>query len=116
MAPSLQIIDGQNWREFTGSGVVVLMLGKTDCEACARWTDELSGFLAGDPPFPGVRFGKMILDQKGLTDFKREHGSWLKDVDVLPFNVILRDGQVVKSFAGSGVERLTNRLQNVLAG
>jgi hypothetical protein len=116
MASSLEIIDGQNWREFTGTGVVVLMLGKTNCEACARWTDELTTFLAGDQVAQGVRFGKMILDQKGLTDFKREHASWLKDVDVLPFNVILRDGQVVKSFAGSGIERLTNRLSGVLAG
>jgi hypothetical protein len=116
MTPSLELVDGQSWREFTGSGVVVLMLGKTDCEACARWTEELNGHLASGQAAPGVRFGKMLLDQKGLTDFKREHGSWLKDVDVLPFNVIFRDGQVVKTFAGSGIERLTNRLANVLAG
>lgn len=112
----LETIDGQNWRDFTGAGVFVLLLGKSDCEACARWTEELTGYLSSEHPFRGVRFGKMLLDQKGLTDFKRENGAWLKDVDVLPFNVVYRDGQIVKSFAGSGIERLTNRLQNVVAG
>lgn len=114
MDKQLEIIDGQTWREFVGSDVAVLMLGKSDCEACARWTEELTGFLAADPGFTGVRFGKMLLDQKGLTDFKRDNGSWLKDVDVLPFNVIYKKGQIEKSFAGSGVERLTNRLKALL--
>jgi len=121
----LEVIDGQTWRDFVGSDVAVLMLGKSDCEACARWTEELVSFLAsgastdatgpGAPGLAGVRFGKMLLDQKGLTDFKRDNGAWLKDVDVLPFNVIYRRGQIAKSFAGSGIERLTNRLQGVLA-
>jgi len=110
----LQVIDGASWRDFVGQGTAVLMLGKSDCEACARWTEELTSFLAGEHGFAGVRFGKMLLDQRGLTDFKRDNGAWLKDVDVLPFNVIYRDGVIVKSFAGSGIERLTNRLGNAL--
>ncbi|MCC6620567.1 MAG: hypothetical protein IT385_04895 [Deltaproteobacteria bacterium] len=114
MDKQLEMIDGQTWREFVGSDVAVLMLGKSDCEACARWTEELNAFLASEPGFAGVRFGKMLLDQRGLTDFKRDNGAWLKDVDVLPFNLIYRQGKIEKSFAGSGLDRLTNRLRNVL--
>lgn len=110
----LEMIDGATWRDFVKSDVAVLMLGKTDCEACARWTEELTGFLGGAHDFKAVRFGKMLLDQKGLTDFKRENGAWLKDVDVLPFNLIYRGGNLEKSFAGAGLERLTNRLKTVV--
>lgn len=115
MDKQLEVIDGHSWREFVGSDVAVLMLGKSDCEACARWTEELTTFLGSEHGLAGVRFGKMLLDQKGLTDFKRDNGAWLKDVDVLPFNVIYRRGKIEKSFAGSGIERLTNRLAGVLA-
>lgn len=108
------IIDGTTWRDFVGSGVVVLMLGKTDCAACGTWTDELNTFLAGEHGYPEVRFGKMLLDQRGLVDFKREHGEWLKDVDVLPYNLVYKDGVLEKKFAGGGLERLTNRLDGVL--
>lgn len=116
MTQELQVIDGTNWRDFVGDGVVYLMLGKSDCGACAAWTEEIKGFLGADERFAGkVRFGKMLLDQRGLTDFKREHGEWLKDVHDLPFNVIWVGGQKAKAWPGSGVERLTNRLDGLLA-
>ena len=68
-----------------------------------------------DERFAGkVRFGKMLLDQRGLTDCKREHGEGLKDVHDLPFNVISVGGQKAKAWPGSGVERLTNRLAGLL--
>jgi len=111
---NIEMIDGQSWRDFVGSGVVVVMLGKTDCAACATWTDELGAYLASAHPYETVRFGKMLLDQRGLVDFKREHGGWLKDVDVLPYNLVFKDGALEKRFAGGGIDRLTNRLDGVL--
>lgn len=113
----IEVIDGTNWKSFvSGDGVVFLMLGKSDCGACNAWTDELKGFLAEDARFQGkVRFGKMLLDQRGLTDFKREHGEWLKDVHDLPFNLLWVGGEKKKSWPGNGVDRLTNRLEGLLA-
>src|SRR5690349_21246113 len=111
----LQIIDGTNWREFVGDGVAYLMLGKSDCNACAVWTEDLKGFLGSDERYGAkVRFGKMLLDQRGLTDFKREHGEWLKEVHDLPLNLIWVGGERKKSWPGGGVERLTNRLDALL--
>ena len=55
----LEIIDGQNWESFVAAPVAVLMLGKSDCEACAAWTAELSDWLEGDEAFRDVRFGKL---------------------------------------------------------
>ena len=113
----IEVIDGTNWKSFvSGDGVVFLMLGKSDCGACNAWTDELKGFLAEDARFQGkARFGKMLLDQRGLTDFKREHGEWLKDVHDLPFNLLWVGGEKKKSWPGNGVDRLTNRLEGLLA-
>lgn len=110
----LEMIDGSNWRDFTGAsqGVAVLMLSKSDCPACSQWTEELGAFLARDPAtHQGVRFGKMLLDKPGLADFKRNNLWITSEVDVLPFTVIYRGGKRFKSFAGGGVARLENRLQ-----
>lgn len=110
----LQTIDGGNWRDFVGDGVAFLMLGKSDCDACATWTEELVAFLDKDERYAGrVRFGKMLLDQRGLTEFKREHGEWLRDVNDLPFNLIWVGGERKKSWPGGGLERLTNRLDGL---
>ena len=111
----LEMIDGENWEEFVKSPFAVLILSKTDCAACNSWTEELQTFLASDEDFKEVRFGKMLLDQRGLTGFKRV-SPWLADVDVLPFNVIYKDGDKAKEFAGSGATRLVNRLNNLRNG
>lgn len=113
----LEKVDGENWQDFINSGPVFLMLGKSDCGACNAWTDELVAFLGKDERYAGkVRFGKMLLDQRGLTEFKRAHGGWLKDVHDLPFNTLWAGGEKKKEWPGNGLERLTNRLDNVLAG
>ena len=108
----LEAVTGDNWRDFVGSDRAVLVLGKTDCGNCATWSAELSGWLAGDEEWKDVRFGKMTLDTKGLTDFKKEN-RWLSEVDVLPFNVIYKDGERATSYAGGGQTRLENRLRRL---
>ena len=110
MQRALEIVDGTNWRQFVAAPRAVLVLGKTDCENCARWSAELEEFLALDQEFVDVRFGKMMLDQRGLIDFKKAN-PWLAEVDALPFNVLYVGGERQKSFAGGGLERLRNRLR-----
>jgi len=112
MAREVEALDSSNWREFLSSPKAVLMLGKTDCENCARWSAELDEFLGRDEEFGDVRFGKMMLDQRGLIEFKKEN-PWLAGVDVLPFNVLYTHGEKRKEFAGGGLERLLNRLRKI---
>ena len=45
----------------------VLMIGKTDCDHCAEFTEELHAFLAEDRTHTDVRFGKMLIDKGGLV-------------------------------------------------
>lgn len=98
--------------DFLQADTAVLMLGKTTCPACAKWTEELEAFLAADSEWSDVRFGKLNLDQRGLADFKRAN-PWLADLEDLPYNIIYQGGERKKEFLGSGIERLTNRLKRV---
>lgn len=109
---ALEEINGENWRSFTESALAVLVIGKTDCANCTTWSEELISFLADDTEFSDVRFGKVLLDQRGLADFKKNN-TWLADLDVLPFNVIYVNGEKKKDFAGGGIDRLKNRLNRL---
>jgi hypothetical protein len=113
MSQRLESIDGKNWEEFVSAPVAVLMLGKTDCNACKDWTEELTELLADATKWPEVRFGKMLIDTRGLIGFKKAN-PWLAEVDSLPFNVLYAKGERVKSWAGCGTDRLAKRLARVL--
>jgi hypothetical protein len=114
MSERLETIDGSSWEAFVAAPVAVLMIGKSDCAACAQWTEELREMLAHDERWRNVRFGKLLLDKPGLVSFKRAN-PWLAELDELPFNVIYVNGEPVKRFAGSGVERLVSRLERATA-
>jgi hypothetical protein len=111
----LEQLDGRTWEDFLRAPVAVLMLGKSDCEACAAWTSELEAFLlAADTEWPRVRFGKILLDKGGMVAFKRAH-PWIAELDVLPFTQIFVSGERWKSFAGGGVDRMLTRLRQLPA-
>ena len=108
----LEAIDGSSWEDFVGSPVAVLVLGKSDCPACAQWSSELEAHLGDASRWPEVRFGKVLLDTPGLAGFKRAN-PWLADLDDLPSTQIYLRGERVKSFAGGGVYRLESRLRRI---
>lgn len=111
----LEMIDATNWQEFVNAPLAMLMLGKSDCAACNEWTAELNEYLEGTEEHGDVRFGKMLLDQRGLIEFKKAN-PWLKDVDALPYNVIFQRGEAKKNFAGKGVDRMKNRIARLQTG
>jgi len=98
-----------DWEEFLSSPIAVLMLGKNGCVACTEWTSELEDWQIPD----GVRLGKILLDTPGLGRFKIAH-EWVSKVDMLPFNAIYVAGELKKSWAGGGIERLQNRLNRFI--
>jgi hypothetical protein len=108
----LEAIDGTTWEGLLAAPWSVLMLGKSDCEHCHEYTEELHAFLATDTTYADVRFGKILLDRGGLVSFKRAN-PWIADVDVLPYTLIYRAGEKVAEFAGGGIARLQARLDRV---
>jgi hypothetical protein len=111
----LETVDGATWRDFVAAPVAVLVLGKTTCPACQAYGQELEQFLDDASRWPNVRFGKMMLDQGGLGDFKRA-SPWLADeVDTLPFTQIFVGGARWKDMPGGDVSRLVRRLETLPA-
>jgi hypothetical protein len=109
----LEKVDAATWRDFVASPAAVLVLGKTTCPACQAYGQELETFLAGDDRWRGVRFGKMMLDEGGLGEFKRA-SPWLADeVDTLPFTQIFVRGARWKDMPGGDVTRLVRRLETL---
>jgi hypothetical protein len=108
----LEKLEGTTWRDFVRAPLAILVLGKSDCEACSAWTREIEQFLESDQDWRRARFGKILLDERGLSDFKRAN-PWLTEVDVLPFTRIYVDGEPAKSFAGAGIDRLLSRLRGI---
>lgn len=108
----LELLDKDNWQDFLSAPAAVLMLGKSDCAACNAWTEELQSFLASDQLWTHIRFGKILLDQRGLIEFKRAN-PWLSEVNDLPFTAMYKNGQREKTFVGGGTERLLNRLNSL---
>lgn len=106
----LETLGPTTWQDLVAAPRAVLVLGKSDCDNCARWSAELSEWLAAGDRWPSVRFGKLMLDTPGLVAFKRAN-PWVAELEMLPHTVIYKDGDIVKQFAGGGVERLETRLQ-----
>ncbi len=82
---NLEILTPENWQEFIADETAVLVLGKTGCPACEEWSKELE---ESSEDLGNVRVGKLIINQKGLLEFKKAN-TWLAEVDILPYNVIL---------------------------
>ena len=110
MTPLVRV-DDASLGELLASPAAVLVLALEECPACRAWTEELEGYLAC-ARWPGVRFGKAVLDGPDLERFKAEN-PWLDEVEGVPFNVIYVAGQPKDGFAGAGVERLARRLERL---
>lgn len=108
----VQSLDRTTIAPFLEQPDCLLILSKSDCDACNRWQVELDAWLGTEGNELPMPVGKLNLDQRGLGDFKRNH-TWIQDVDSLPFNVIFKGHEIHKKFAGTGIERLLNRLRRL---
>ena len=109
---SIEILNADNLAQFETQPNRVLILGKSDCENCKNWQEELNSAIESGGFQPEVSIGKLDLDQRGLGDFKKSN-PWLVDVKDLPFNVIYKQNEIQKSYAGGGLDRLVNRLKRL---
>jgi hypothetical protein len=106
----LEELGPDTWEAFLRSPRAVLVLGKSDCDSCARWSEELTEWLADPARWPDVRFGKLMLNTPGLIAFKRAN-PWVASIDMLPHTIVYLDGNKAKEFAGGGIDRLETRLR-----
>jgi len=105
----MEILNQSNWEEFLSSPISVLILSKTDCQSCDTWFLELETYELPE----NIRLGKLQLDSPGLGRFKMTN-DWVANIDILPFNAIYVDGKVKMQWAGGGIDRLQNRLNQFM--
>lgn len=110
---TLEKLGRDDWAGLTEAPLGVLILGKTDCEACKKWAAALSEFLETDDEFGAVRFGRLDIDTPGLVSFKRAN-PWISGLRDLPHTSIWVAGEKKKEFFGGGADRLSNRLRRFL--
>jgi len=108
----LRRLDDTSLCEVLSAPVAVLLLSLEGCPHCLAWSEELEQQLAAGR-WPGVRFGKAVLDAPGLERFKAEN-PWLEELEGVPFNVLYREGEPQDGFAGAGLERLERRLERLV--
>ena len=108
---TLEQVGRETWKDLVGAPIGFLMLGRSDC---GKWTTELQGFLESEDAaaYAAVRFGTMVLDERGLGEFKKAN-PWLAEVEYLPYNLLYKDGERVKDWPGGGLDRLLNRLRRL---
>jgi hypothetical protein len=109
----LETIIDRNWKEFSAQPLAVLVVAETTCPACKAWSEELESHLASETVWPGVRFGKVYLDDPATEAFRAENKEWLDIIEGLPFNAFFVNGVPQTSFYGSGVQRLQSRLERL---
>ena len=60
--------------------------------------------------FQEISMCKVVLDDPGLSEMKMNY-SWISNIDILPFNVVLSNGKLIEYWSGNGLNRLNNRLK-----
>ena len=88
----------------------VLILTKSTCGSCGAYQAEIERLLERGK-LAGVPIGKLVLDQRGATRFKREN-PWVAGLTALPYTVIYRHGMHVDGFSASKGSYLLERLED----
>lgn len=103
-------LSSENWEKELDSGRKLLLIGNSSCQACVEWKNELVEWTPPD----GLAILEIQLDQPGLGRFKIEH-PWIASIQILPFNAIFSDGEIVEQWAGSGTSRLEEKLLSIMS-
>lgn len=85
------------------------MFSKSDCEHCSILELELKS----SDLFQEISMCKVVLDDPGLAEMKMKY-SWISNIDILPFNVVLSNGKLIEYWSGKGINRLNNRLKKYI--
>jgi hypothetical protein len=92
--------------------LAVLVFGRSNCQNCSNWHAELRQAAAsGD--IPTCRVFLVNLDSGAAEDLAEMY-RWVNNIDVLPMNIILVQGEVKKEWAGGSIQQLSHRLSRYL--
>lgn len=103
-------VSDENIEEVVNAEQAVLIFTKSDCGHCAAYQAEIEA-LCQQGEMEGVSIGKVALNQRGITRYKREN-PWLSSLSFLPYTLLYSEGQPVDDFAASKGAYLLERIES----
>jgi hypothetical protein len=103
-----------NLKEVMEAERAALIFTKSSCGNCAAYQAEIEDLLERGE-MKGITIGKVVLDQRGITGYKREN-PWLSGLRFLPYTLLYRKGLQVDGFAASKGTYLLERIETTFAG
>lgn len=110
---TMEQLDEGTWEKFLSAPLAVLMLSKKQCISCTQLNEELSNWLSSGTGPLQARFGKVMLDDPGMSRFKLAQ-PWISHIDIMPFMAIFVHGERVSEWGGGTLSRLQNKVENFL--
>ena len=83
------------------------MFSKKGCEQC----EQLEAGINLIENSYSIRMCKVVLSDSGLAELKMEH-SWISNIDILPFCVVFKEGQMTDSWASSDFAKIILRVNS----
>ena len=103
----ITMLGDSNWDSFVNKKITLVIFEKSDCEQCEKLSNEIIND-AGDYNFD---ICKLRLDTPGSSQIKLSN-PWISNIDILPFCVVFKEGQMTDSWAGSDFARIILRVNS----
>ncbi len=106
-------VSDENIEEVINAERAVLIFTKSDCGHCTAYQAEIEAlFKQGE--MEGIVVGKMVLNQRGITRYKRDN-PWLSGLKFLPYTLLYNEGVPVDDFAASKGAYLLEQIESAFA-
>jgi|TARA_B100001758_G_C18400874_1_gene608892 hypothetical protein len=101
-------LDSTNWETFFNAKLSYVMFSKTNCENCRKLQIEVEG----SSELQNLISGKLNLDIPGMSEMKMRH-KWISQIDILPFNAIFSNGELIESWSGSNFAKWKDKISSL---
>jgi len=103
----ITMLGDSNWDSFVNKKITLVIFEKSDCEQC----ENLSNEIINDTGDYNFGICKLRLDAPGSSQIKLSN-PWISNIDILPFCVVFKEGQMTDSWAGSDFARIILRVNS----
>jgi len=102
-------VDDETWDKIIGQKLSLIIFEKSNCENCKKLENDILSD-EGDLPFS---IAKLSLDTKGSSKIKMQN-PWISSIDLLPFCVLYRSGELIDSWSGYDLNSIKIRVKQHL--
>lgn len=103
----IETVTDYNIEAFLGSDLCALILARSTCNRSITYQDDVRR-LIDSGALGAIRVGVLLLDQRGVSQFKRQN-LWLMGTEHLPYTMLYRRGLRVDGFPAARGHTLLDR-------